>query len=89
MRMIKPERVADDTYRLAQSNIHLKYIGENMDRITAYVRAATGNSRVAFSLFEVSEDSPLAWNERELLRHIIEKSPEVEKFISGLGLKLM
>lgn len=89
MRVAVPDRLADHNYRVAQSSIHLNYIAENLARITAFVRDKVGNDNVAFTLQEVSAESPLVWNERELLQHIVEENPGVGKFISSLHLKLM
>ena len=89
MRVAIPASVGENVYRIAQSPVHIKYIRENIGRITEYVRRQLHNDLITFSLQEVSEDSPLAWNERELLKHIVEETPGVADFINKLKLKLL
>lgn len=89
MRVTSPKRIENDTFLLTQSAVHLGYISENLRRLTEYIRDAVGNDKIAFKLQEVSEDSPLIWNDRELLGHIIENNPTVGEFVTKLGLKLL
>lgn len=89
MRMASPVHVSDNTFRIAQSNIHLGYIREHLQRLTKYVRDSVNNDNVVFELQEVSEDSPLAWNDRELIRHIIENNPDVGQFLTDLDLHIL
>ena len=89
MRAVEPRRVSGDTFCLAQSNVHLHYIREDIERLTRYVRNAAGNDNISFVFEEVSEDSPIVWNERELLQKMIEANPSMGEFIRDLKLKIM
>lgn len=89
MRMARPVRLSGDTFSVAQSKIHLGYIHEGMPRIRRFVRDKVMNDSVEFVLNEVSEDSPLAWNDRELVRHIVENNPAVGEFINALKLSIL
>lgn len=89
MRAALPQRMAQDRYKVAQSRIHLGYISENIARITDFVRQKVKNEDVEFILEEVSEDSPLVWSERELLRHIVENNPATADFITSLKLSIL
>lgn len=89
MRSTEPQMLGNNAFRLSQSRVHLGYIGENLQRLTQYIRNAVQNDNILFVLDEVQEDSPLAWTDRELLKHMVEKEPELGKFIEGLGLRLM
>ena len=89
MRVATPVRLSDHTFRVAQSEIHLNYINENLNRITEFVRTRVGNSNITFVLEKVSKESPLVWNERELLQHMVEQNPSIKPFISQLNLKLI
>ena len=88
MKVVNPAPLGNDTYNIAQSNIHLTYIRDALGRITDYVRGFVNNDKVNFVLEEVSEDSPLVWNDREFLQHVAEEHPAVAKFIIDLGLTL-
>ena len=88
MKVATPERLSGDTFRIAQSAVHIGYIRDNIERITQFARNFAANDNIAFTLEEVSEDSPTIWNERELLGRIIEDNPYIEQFIRNLGLTL-
>ena len=88
MRMATPVRVSDDVFRIAQSKVHLDYISENLSRITSFIHSQIRNSKVTFTLEEVSEESPLVWNERELVANMIKANPTLADFIRHLKLKL-
>lgn len=89
MRVAFPTHESEDSYLIAQSKIHIGYIRDNLVRLTKFVREAVMNDNVMFTLKEVSEDSPLAWNDRELIQHIIENNPEVGSFLTGLDLHIL
>ena len=88
MRTAMPVKIGTDTFRVAGSSVHLGYIRENLARITEFIHRVVENDSVMFELQEVSEDSPLAWNDRELLRHIVDDDAGVGNFIAGLKLSL-
>ena len=88
MRVAVPAKTGENVFRVAQSNVHLNYIRENLNSITDYIRRAVGNGALRFELHEVSEDSPMIWNSREVLQHIVKDNPEIADFILGLDLHL-
>lgn len=89
MRMAQPVRHGSDCFSISQSRIHLGYIQEGMPDIIKFVRDKVMNDGVTFVLNEVSEDSPLAWNDRELIEHIVENNPAVGDFINSLKLSII
>ena len=89
MRLAFPQQIDGDVFRIAQSEIHLAYIRENLDRLMKFVRNELQNDQIQFRFEEVSQDSPLAWNDRELLKHIIESNPAIGKFIVDLDLHIL
>lgn len=89
MRASTPKLMGEDTFRIAQSSVHLDYISEHLVRITDFVHNFVHNSNIVFTLEEVSEDSPLVWCERELLEHMKESNPGLSDFITDLNLKLL
>lgn len=89
MKAATPQQVGKDVFRVAQSSVHIGYIKENINRITEFVHNVVGNDNISFSLEEVSEDSPLAWNDREALQHIVADSPIVAELIKNLNLSIL
>lgn len=89
MRASTPVRENGDVFRVSQSNVHLRYIREHLARITDYVRKELKNDDITFNLNEVSEDSPLAWNDRQFLGHMMDDHPELREFISSLRLSIL
>lgn len=89
MRAVTPTRLTGDKFRVAHSEVHIGLIGENIGRIRSEVADAVSNDHIEFVLEAVSEDSPLAWNDHELIRHIVEDNPQVGKFIETLKLSLL
>lgn len=89
MKSVQLSPAADNVYEIAQSRIHLAYISENLARVTSFIRTKLHNDNISFAMREVSEDSPLAWNSRELLNHMVESNKGLSDFIKGLDLTLM
>lgn len=88
MRAATPKPAHDNVYSVTQSEVHIALIRDNIDRLVAYLRNALDNDSVDLELTVVSEDSPLAWNDREFINHLIDDSPGMNEFIDILKLSL-
>lgn len=88
MRAAIPKPAHDNVYAVTQSEVHIALIRDNLDRLVAYLRNALDNDSVELELAVVSEDSPLAWNDREFVNHLIADSPAMNEFIDILKLSL-
>lgn len=91
MRMAVPTIIEGKphSFNVSQNSVQIGFINEYLPDITRSVRNAVGNDAVTFVLTEVNEDSPLAWNDRELMAHIIEDTPSLAAFAKALQLKLL
>lgn len=91
MRMSRPARKDTDKalFSVTHSSVQIGFIREYLNEITGYIRRGVRNDSVEFELIEVEEDSPLAWNDRELIRHIITDTPAVADFAKEFQLKLI
>lgn len=89
MRAAMPKHAHDNVYVVTQSEVHIALIREHLERLTAYLRNALDNDSVALELNIVSEDSPLAWNDREFIKHVIDDNPAMAEFIDILKLSLI
>lgn len=88
MRAAIPKPAHDNVYNVTQSEVHIALIRDNLERLTAYLRNALNNDSVGLELAVVSEDSPLAWNDREFVNHLIADDPAMNEFIDILKLSL-
>lgn len=91
MRMSRPERKgdSDSIFTVTHSAVQIGFIREYLQDITASVRNTLNNDSITFEMNEVEEDSPLAWNDRELISHIIQDTPAVAEFTKEFQLKLI
>ena len=91
MRMSRPSRKdpGKPLFSVTHSSVQIGFIREYLHEITAYIRREARNDSIEFELIEVEEDSPLAWNDRELIRHIITDTPAVADFAKEFQLKLI
>ncbi len=91
MRMSRPTRKNPEKplFSVTHSSVQIGFIREYLHEITGYIRRGVRNDSVEFELIEVEEDSPLAWNDRELIRHIISDTPSVADFAKEFQLKLI
>lgn len=80
----KPSR-----FNVAQSELHLNIIREHLADIRRYVCNVVNNDNVDFDFQVVSEDSPLAWNDREFVARIVKETPAAGEFIERLKLSLL
>lgn len=89
MQAAMPVRSTGHTFTVAQSQVQIDLIRENMAAIRAFVRDRAGNDNIDFDLQLVSEDSPLVWNDHELVQHMVEQNPEIAVFIDRLKLSIL
>lgn len=91
MRMARPARKdpSKPLFTITHSSVQIGFIREYLREITDFIRREVRNDSVEFELIEIEEDSPLAWNDRELIRHIINDTPAVADFAKEFQLKLI
>lgn len=90
MRACRPKLAGPDEYDIAvQNDIQLTALTEIHDRLLRHLHDALLNDNIRLS-FSITDEgpSPLIWNDRELLAHLME-NPRVAKFITDLNLKIL
>lgn len=90
MRSCRPKPTGQDSYEVAvQNDIQLSTLSEIHDQLLLHLHNTLYNDNIRLS-FSITDEgpSPLIWNDRELLAHLME-NPRVAKFITDLNLKIL
>lgn len=73
-----------------QSPLQQELVSENMPRIIEFLRSQLSNDHVTLQVtVNQGEAAPHTWNEREILAHLVDESPQVRQFIERYDLKLL
>lgn len=90
MRASAPVEVGRHTYLVTVENEKQhEELAAAMGELTEFLRDTLGNDSVTLSVsLNQGEASPHTWNERQVLNHMMEHSPEINDLISQLGLTL-
>lgn len=90
MRTAKPERIADRIYEIVvESEIQVELMTESMPGLIDELRKALDNDDFIIKVrANNGASSPITWNEREVLADISSRHPELQDFITKLGLTL-
>jgi len=90
MRSCRPKLTGPGSYEVAvQNDIQLSALSEINDQLLLHLHNTLLNDNIKLS-FSITDEgpSPLIWNDRELLAHLME-NPRVAKFITDLNLKIL
>lgn len=85
-----PERVADNIYEIVvESDIQVELMTESMPALLQELQRALDNNGFVIKVrANNGASSPVTWNEREVLADISTRHPELQDFITKLGLTL-
>lgn len=92
MRASRPERKSPDSPELRMlvaNQPQVDFMLQELPNLLAYLRATLSNDFIEMTV-EVNDDpdSPAAWSDRELLRHIVENNPHAADFIADFHLTI-
>lgn len=92
MRASHPRRDADDSPRLTMTVANQPQVDvmlQELPSLLGYLRSSLANDFIEITV-KVNDDpdSPAAWNDRDLLRHIVETNPHAAEFISDFRLTI-
>ena len=91
MRQGAPVRRSDDSFDFdvtVQNKGQIEELERFMPELLAYIHDALQNDLITFDLHIAESTMPTAWNDRELLRHIIDNNAYAAQFINDLKLSL-
>lgn len=92
MRASHPRRKTDDSTELKMlvaNQPQVDVMIQELPSLLAYLRATLANDFIELAV-EVNDDpdSPAAWSDRDLLRHIVETNPHAADFIADFSLTI-
>lgn len=92
MRASRPTRKADDSPELRMlvaNQPQVDFMLQELPNLLAYLRSTLANDFIEMTV-EVNDDpdSPAAWSDRDLLRHIVENNPHAADFIADFHLTI-
>lgn len=92
MRASHPRRNADDSPELTMTVANQPQVDvmlQELPSLLGYLRSTLANDFIEITV-KVNDDpdSPAAWNDRDLLRHIVEANPHAAEFISDFRLTI-
>ena len=90
MRAGQPKAVSADTYVMTVENeMQQAVMAEAMASVLTHLRNSLSNDRITLSVvMNEGESSPLTWNEREVLSHMVENMPVLRDFIADFKLTI-
>ena len=90
MRAGQPKAVSADTYVMTVENeMQQAVMAEAMASVLTHLRNSLSNDRITLSVvMNKGESSPLTWNEREVLSHMVENMPVLRDFIADFKLTI-
>ena len=90
MRACVPQNRGNDLFEVTVENdMQVEDLTRVMPRLLESLRAALNNDNIKINITVSTTISPTAWNNRELLQHLIEQSPGVARMVEKLKLSLM
>lgn len=92
MRASHPVREADDSPRLKMlvaNQPQVDVMLQELPSLLGFLRSTLANDFIEITV-QVNDDpdSPAAWSDRELLRHIVEANPHAAEFIADMHLTI-
>jgi len=92
MRACHPSRKSDDSPELKMlvaNQPQVDVMSQELPGLLSYLRSTLANDFIELTV-EVDDnpDSPSAWSDRDLLRHIVEANPHAARFIADLNLTI-
>ena len=90
MKAALPEKKEGNLYKIAvDDTIQIDTINESKQDILTFLHDKLSNDAIDFVIEQrVGEAPPSTWTQREVLRHMIEKQPQLNRLISDFGLTI-
>lgn len=90
MRTARPRRIEDDRFAITVENeIQVQTMQTALNDILTYLHDRLLNDNLSIEiLLNQGEPSPITWNEREVLAHMIETTPSLKSFIQTFRLTI-
>ena len=90
MKAALPEKKDGDLYKISvDDTIQIDTINESKQDILTFLHDKLSNDAIDFVIEQrVGEAPPSTWTQREVLHHMIEKQPQLNRLISDFGLTI-
>lgn len=90
MKASMPEKKETDLYMISVDDaIQIETINEAKPEILKFLHDRLSNDNVDFTVEQrVGEAPPSTWTQRQVLQHMLEKQPDLSRFISDFGLTI-